>query len=62
MTEDEMVGWLHQHNGHEFEETLGDGEGQRSLVCCSSQGCKESDLTSGEVRCSIKRKETRAHG
>ena len=36
MTEDEMVGWLHQLNGHEFEQTLGDSEGQRSLVCCSS--------------------------
>ena len=32
MTEDEMVGWDHQHNGHEFEQTLGDSEGQGSLV------------------------------
>ena len=32
MTEDEMVGWHHQINGHEFEQTLGDGEGQGSLV------------------------------
>ena len=32
MTEDEMVGWHHQLNGHEFEQTLGDGEGQGSLV------------------------------
>ena len=38
MTEDKMVGWLHQLNGLEFEETLGDSEGQGSLVCCSSQG------------------------
>ena len=45
MTEDEMVGWLHRLNGHEFEQTLGDGEGQGSLVCCSSWGCKESDIT-----------------
>ena len=36
MTEDEMVGWHHQLNGHEFEQTLGDSEGQGSLVCCSS--------------------------
>ena len=43
MTEDEMVGGHHQLNGHEFEQTLGDGEGQGSLVCCSPQGCKESD-------------------
>ena len=45
MTEDEMVGWHHRLNGHEFEKTLGDGEGQGSLVCCSSRGCKESDTT-----------------
>ena len=40
-TEDEMVGWHHQLNGHEFEQALGDGEGQGSLVCCSAWGCKE---------------------
>ena len=45
MTEDEMVGWHHQLDGHEFEQTLGDDEGQGSLVCCSSCGHKESDLT-----------------
>ena len=42
-TEDEMVGWHHQLDGHEFEQALGDSEGQGSLVCCSPQGCKESD-------------------
>ena len=45
MTEDEMVGWHHWLSGHEFEQTLGDSEGQGSLVCCSSWGCKESDMT-----------------
>ena len=45
MTEDEMVGWHLWPNGHEFEQVLGDGEGQGSLVCCSPWGCKESDLT-----------------
>ena len=45
MTEDEMVGWHHQLKAHEFEEALGDGEGQESLACCSSWGCKESDMT-----------------
>ena len=35
MTNDEMVGWHHQLHGHEFEQTLGDGEGQGSLACCS---------------------------
>ena len=37
VTEDEMVGWPHQLNGHEFEQTLGDGEGQGSLACCSHE-------------------------
>ena len=45
MTEDEMVGWHHQLNGHEFEQTLGDGEGQGGLVCCSPRGRKQSDTT-----------------
>ena len=40
-----MVGWHHQLNGHEFEQTLGDGEGQGNQVGCSSQGHKESDMT-----------------
>ena len=40
-----MVGWHHQLNGHEFEETPGDGTGQGSLVCCSPWNCKESDMT-----------------
>ena len=44
MTKDKMVGWQHQLNGHEFEQTLGDGEGQRSLVCCSPWGRKGSDM------------------
>ena len=43
MTEDEMVGWHHQLNGHEFEEAPEDGERQGSLVCCSSWDRKESD-------------------
>ena len=45
MTEDEMVGWHHQPNGQEFEQALGDGEGQGILACCSPLGCKESDMT-----------------
>ena len=45
MTEDEMVGWHHQLNGHEFEKTLGDSEGQGGLACCSSWGHKELDMT-----------------
>ena len=40
-----MVGWHHRLNGHEFEKTPGDGEGQRSLACCSPWGHKESDMT-----------------
>ena len=44
-TADEMVGWHHQLDGHEFEQILGDGEGQGSLACCSPWGHKESDTT-----------------
>ena len=42
MTKNEMAGWHHRLNGHEFEQTLGDGEGQ---ACCSSWGRKESETT-----------------
>ena len=45
MTEDEIVGWHHRLDGHEFEQAPGDGDGQGSLVCCSSWGHKESDMT-----------------
>ena len=44
MTENEMVGWHHWLNGNKSEQAPGDGEGQGSLVCCSSLGCKESDM------------------
>ena len=44
-TEDETVGWHHRLNGHEFEQTHGDSEGQGSLACCSPWGHKESDTT-----------------
>ena len=43
--EDEMVGWHHWLNGHEFGWTLGVRDGQGALACCSPQGCKESDTT-----------------
>ena len=45
MTEDEMVGWHHRLDGHEFEQALGVGDGQGSLACCSPWGRKESDMT-----------------
>ena len=45
MTEDEMAGWYHRLNGHEFEQALVDGEGQGILACCSPWGHKESDTT-----------------
>ena len=44
-TEDDMVGWHHRLSGHGFGCTLGVGDGQGGLVCCSSCGCKESDTT-----------------
>ena len=45
MAEEEMVGWHHQLNGHEFEQAPGDGDGQESLMRCSPWGRKESDMT-----------------
>ena len=45
MTEDEMAGWDHQLNAHEFEWTPGIGDGQGGLACCNSWGRKESDMT-----------------
>ena len=44
-TEDDMVGWHHRLDGHEFEQAPGVGDGHGSLVCCSTWGCKESDMT-----------------
>ena len=45
ITEDEMVGWYHRLDGHEFEQAMGVGDGQGSLACCSPWGRKESDTT-----------------
>ena len=45
MTEDEMVGWHHQLDGHEFSQALRVGDGQGSLAFCSPCGCKELDIT-----------------
>ena len=45
MTEDEMGGWHHRFDGHEFEQSPGAGDGQGSLACCSPWSCKESDMT-----------------
>ena len=44
-TEDEMVGWHHQLDGHEFEQVLGVGDGQGSLACCGPWGRKDLDTT-----------------
>ena len=45
MTEDKMIGWHHQINGHEFNQDLGHGVGEGSLVGYSPWGCEESDTT-----------------
>ena len=45
MTKDEMVGWYHQLDRHEFEQAPGVGDGQGRLACLSPWGCKESDMT-----------------
>ena len=47
MTENEMFGWHHLLDAHEFEQALGVGDGQRSLACYSQWGQKESDTTEG---------------
>ena len=48
-----MVGWHHRLDGHEFEQALGVADGQGSLPCFSSWGCKESDMTVTELNLSI---------
>ena len=45
MTDDEMVGWHHRLNAHEFEQTLEVGDGQGGPACCAPWDCKESDTT-----------------
>ena len=45
MAEDEMVGWYHQLDGHEFQQASGVGDGQGSLVCCSPWDCKDLNMT-----------------
>ena len=57
VTEDEMVGWHHQLNGHKFKQGLGDSEGQGGLACCSPWGHKESYMTERlENKLSVKNK------
>ena len=57
MIEDEMVGWHHWLDGLEFEQPLGIGDGQGSLVCCSPWGSKESDMTEQLNRTEIYKQE-----
>ena len=52
-TKDEMVGWHHRLNEHEFEQALGAGDGQGSLVCCSPWGHKELDMTETELNSTV---------
>ena len=51
MTEDEMVGWYHLNNGHEFEQALGVGDGQGSLACCSPWGHRVGHSWATELNC-----------
>ena len=53
MTEDETVEWHHQLDGHEFEQTPRDCEGQRSLACCSPWSCKEFDMSEQQQQLKI---------
>ena len=50
-----MVGWHHRLNGHEFEQTLGDNEGQGVLMCCRPWGHKEWDMTECIFRTGMKK-------
>ena len=52
--QDEMVGWRHWLEGHEFEQAPGVGDGQGSLACCSPWGCKELDTTQGQYWTKLK--------
>ena len=45
MTDDEMTGWHHQLDGHEFEQALGVGESWGRLICCSPWDCKKLNMT-----------------
>ena len=56
-----MVGWHHQLNGHEFEQALGDGEGQENLACCGPWGRKVSDTTEQWNNSSLKENNTIIH-
>ena len=58
MTEDEIVEWHQQLNGHEFDQALGDSEVQGSLACCSPWGRKESDITEYMINNSGPKKQT----
>ena len=60
MTEDEVVGWHHRINGHEFEHPLRADDKQGSLVCCGSWGRKESDMTERLKRTELKEMQTHA--
>ena len=54
MTEDEMIGWNHRLDGHEFEQAPGVDDGQGGLVCCSPWGLQELDMTE-QLNCTDKR-------
>ena len=56
VTEDEMVGWHHPLNEHEFEQTPGDSEGQGSLACYSLGGCKQTNLATEQQHGNFKKK------
>ena len=60
-TEDKMVGWHYQLDGHEFEQAPGVGNGQPSLVCCSPWGHKELDKTEWLIHCLKKQVSTVVH-
>ena len=62
MIQNEMVGWHHRINGHEFEQTPRDSEEQASLACGNLWGCKESDTTEKQYHQSCRVKTKKSHG
>ena len=62
MTEDGMVGWHNHLNGHEFEQTLGVGDGQGGLACCSPWGHKELDLATEATTQQLDNNEKQCNG
>ena len=61
MREDEMAGWHHGLNGHKSERTLGVGDGQGGLACCTPRCCKESDTRVTELNSTVSKQQAQGY-